>query len=172
MYLFLAMLVLLIPIRFLMAAMISAGIHELFHIAAIHLFGKRIYSVSIAPHGATIYAQPMERKEEALCALAGPVSGFLLALLFRWFPVMALTGIIQSIYNLLPIFPTDGGRVLQCCVHGLFCKAIADTIVYWTEIVTLSIVIASCVYFSIRFHFGIIPLLFAVARLLKSVKLK
>ena len=172
MYLYLALLLLLIPIRLLLAAVISGAIHELFHIAAVRFVGKEVYSVCIAPRGTIIQTQSLNDREEALCAIAGPVSGFLLFLLFRWIPMIALTGVFQSLYNLLPLYPTDGGRVLQSCIRRFFPTSLVHKVIYWTEIVTLSAIMAVGLYGSLLLNLGIIPALFAVSMLLKSAKLK
>lgn len=171
-YIYLALLLLLVPLRLLLAAMISAAIHELFHIAAILAAGKKIYSIRIGHRGTVIQTEPMDDKEEVLCAIAGPLSGLFLVFFFRWIPVIALTGAVQSLYNLLPLYPTDGGRVLQSGARILFSNTAACKIVHWTEIVTLSIVIALCLYGTIFLRLGIIPVVFSSVILLKQVKRK
>lgn len=171
-YLYIALLLLIIPIRLVFAAAISAAVHELFHVAAIRLMKLPIYSIHIGIHGARIETQPMTDKQELLCAISGPLGGLLLLLLFRWMPVVALTGAVQSLYNLLPLYPTDGGRTLHCCAKLLLPDKFACRIVYIAEIITLSVILACGVYGSVWLRLGIIPVVFAVTLLLRSVKRK
>ncbi len=171
-YIYFALLLLMIPVRLLFALAISAAVHELFHIAAIRLMKIRINSIYIGIRGARIDAQPMTERQELLCALSGPMGGFVLLLLFRWIPVIALTGAIQSLYNLLPLYPTDGGRVLQCAAKLLLPDRIVDMIVFVTEIATLSAIVAFGVYGSVWLRLGIIPAAFAISLLLRSAKRK
>ena len=171
-YIYFALLLLLVPLRLLLAAMISAGMHELFHIAAILTAGKKIYSICIGPRGTFIQTEPMDDREEVLCAIAGPLSGFMLAFFFRWIPVIALTGAVQSLYNLLPLYPTDGGRVLQSGARILFSNTTACKIVYWAEIITLSFLFALCLYGTICLRLGIIPVVFSLLILLRQAERK
>ena len=172
MYIYIALLLLLIPIRLLLSIVISAALHELFHIAAIRLVGKKVYSVSIAPRGTIIQTESLCDREEVICAIAGPISGLLLLLLFRWIPVIALVGAMQSLYNLLPLYPTDGGRVLQRCVRRFFSIKSADNIIYWTEILTLCVIMAISFYGTFFLNLGIVPAALSFWMLIKSSKLK
>ncbi len=171
-YVYFALLLLMIPVRLFFAVAVSAAVHELFHIAAIRLMKIRINSIYIGIRGARIETQPMTDQQELLCALSGPIGGFMLLLLFRWMPVIALTGTIQSLYNLLPLYPTDGGRVLQCAAKLLLPDRIADKIVLVAEIATLSAIVAFGVYGSLWLRLGIIPAAFAISLLLRSARRK
>lgn len=171
-YIYFALLLLMIPVRLLFAVAVSAAVHEMFHIAAIRLMKIRINSIYIGIRGARIDTQPMTDQQELLCAISGPVGGFILLLLFRWMPVVALAGAIQSLYNLLPLYPTDGGRVLQCAAKLLLPDRIADKIIFLTEIATLSAIVAFGVYGSVWLHLGIIPAAFAASLLLRSARRK
>ena len=55
----------------------------------------------------------MEGWDMLLCALAGPAGSLLLALTAGHFPELALCALAQGVYNLLPFYPMDGGRILR-----------------------------------------------------------
>ena len=55
--------------------------------------------------------------QELLCAMAGPVGGMFLLFLGKWYPELALCALAQSCYNLIPVYPLDGGRILKCFVN-------------------------------------------------------
>lgn len=112
----LALMLLLVPLPWLFAAVVAAGFHELCHYAAIRLcVGARCRPAFFA-FSARLPLPPMSRGREMICALAGPVGGLCLLLLGGWMPRLALCAAMQSIYNLLPIYPLDGGRALRSAV--------------------------------------------------------
>lgn len=166
-YLYFALLLLLIPIRLLFAAIVSAAIHELFHIAALYWTNTEIYSIRIDVHGAKIDTAPMTYRQELVCALAGPLGGGLLLLFARWMPLVALSGAIQSLYNLLPLYPTDGGRALNCILHFVFADEAATKILVITETIFLMIMIACSIYCFAILRLGSIPMVFAAALVLQ-----
>ncbi|MBR7178285.1 MAG: M50 family metallopeptidase [Oscillospiraceae bacterium] len=116
-WLVLAMAVLLFPIRFLMGVILAAAVHELGHLAALWLTGGRVLGMELHAGGARILADPMEPRKEIICALAGPAAGAWTILAWRVFPELAAAGLVQTLFNLLPVYPLDGGRALRniCC---------------------------------------------------------
>ena len=55
----------------------------------------------------------MEPLQELFCALAGPAAGAAVILLWRIFPEAAAAAAVQTAFNLLPVYPLDGGRAVQ-----------------------------------------------------------
>lgn len=109
-----AFLLLAVPLKWLLAAWMAAIIHELCHIAAIHACGGSVCEIKVGAGGAILETASMTAGRELLCALAGPLGSLLLTLLLRHLPELAICGLIQGIYNLLPLYPLDGGRSLRC----------------------------------------------------------
>ena len=105
---FWAFLILTLPLKFLLAAVAAALFHEFCHGAMVKLSGGRILSMTLGAGGMIM---EVESERELLCALAGPAGSLLLACL----PVkdLAICGMVQGLFNLLPIMPMDGGRVLR-----------------------------------------------------------
>ncbi len=169
---YLAILLLIVPFRLLIAAIMSAAVHELFHILAIRLMHVPMNAIHIGVRGAEISTQSMTEKQELFCALAGPVGGLLLLPLYRWIPAISLCAFVQSLYNLLPLYPTDGGRVFRCCANLLLSKKDARRLVFLTEALTVSAILAICIYGSFWLHLGIIPLIFGVSVLLRFARNK
>ena len=109
-WLVLALMLLLFPLSMTAGVILAAAVHEMGHILAIRLSGGRIRRLVLRPGGATIHAEPMGPGRELVCALAGPAAGALTAALWRVFPELALAGLVQTVFNLLPVYPLDGGR--------------------------------------------------------------
>lgn len=171
-YFFLALLILLIPLRWLVAAVVSVAIHELFHIGAIRCFGHRIRSIQIGIDGARIQTPPMPLWQELLCALAGPMGGIALLLFARWFPIVALCSGFHTLYNLLPVYPQDGGRALRCGVQLLLPERWANLCCVFVENLCFVGVGVLGFYGTFILNAGLFPLLFAILFLWRSYKMK
>ena len=116
-FLVLALMLLLFPLKLVAGILLAALIHEWGHLLAIRLCGGRALALRLHAGGARIETAPMEPGKAALCALAGPAAGALTIFAWRFFPELALAGLVQTIFNLLPIYPLDGGQVVRniCC---------------------------------------------------------
>lgn len=131
-----ALLLLTVPLKWLLAAWTAAVFHELCHIAAVHICGGKILAAQIGACGAVMETAPMTAGRELICALAGPFGSLLLVLLFRYMPELAICGCVQGLYNLLPLYPMDGGRALRCVFSfaggkGERAFQIAQKILWW-----------------------------------------
>ena len=119
-YFYLAALIFLLSLPWLCAALTAAILHEIGHILAAHILCLQIHSICLDMGGAQIKTSPASDLQTLLTALAGPVIGILLFFSFRAFPRLAFCGLIQSAFNLIPIMPFDGGRVLLSLCNLLF----------------------------------------------------
>ena len=114
-----ALLLLVLPLPWLLAAMGAAAFHEAFHAGAVLLAGGRLRGIWIGPGGAVMDADVPGFRQELLCSGAGPLGSLLLATLCHTAPRLALCGLVQGCFNLLPIYPLDGGRMLRCTLRRL-----------------------------------------------------
>ena len=103
--------------------LVACAIHELGHIVAAALLGGWIEGLSLTAVGAELhieYEVPLTYGKESLVALAGPAANLLgggLALVLHWQLAAVLTLAIGA-FNLLPILPLDGGRVVYGLLAG------------------------------------------------------
>lgn len=105
-------------------------IHELGHVAAARSFGWRIREVHLLPFGGVASMEEpggVPAVQELVVALAGPlqnvwmmaVGSFLTAVgLFSepWGPYFVQANLLIALFNLLPVLPLDGGKVMQVLV--------------------------------------------------------
>lgn len=139
----LAILLLLMPLQVALSWVIAVFVHEVFHYIALRMFRVRIISLTVGFNGAVMETEQMGSRVEIICALAGPLGSLSLLLVSTLLPYVALFGLIQALFNLVPIYPLDGGRVLRCITDRYF-KTYSDRICFlveWTIIITFSIVV-------------------------------
>jgi len=102
---------------------ISVLVHELAHALIAKQKGYRVDKIIInILYGGTYYNQDIHNKDNILITLAGPIGNFILVLLFfilyvltnneYMFTIFGLN-LILYIFNILPIYPMDGGQVLR-----------------------------------------------------------
>tara|TARA_R110002049_G_scaffold188402_2_gene356854 strand:- start:62781 stop:63905 length:1125 start_codon:yes stop_codon:yes gene_type:complete len=110
----------------------SLILHELAHAIIARRFGLQVSGITLFLFGgvAELQSEPLSGKTEFWIAIAGPVASLCVALAF-WVcahlanllgapaplgavvSYLALLNLVLALFNLLPAFPMDGGRVLR-----------------------------------------------------------
>ena len=161
----LALMILLLPFRWIAAWFTAAAVHEGCHILAVRLFGGRTVGFSAGVGGARIEAADVGPRGRLWCALAGPAGSLMLVLLFPRFPLVAVCGALQAAWNLLPIYPLDGGKALRCILDRFANGADVERGV--AAVVTI-LIWAGAFYCCFALKMGILPMLGALTVLLKT----
>lgn len=114
---------------------LSVLLHELAHAIYARRHGARVHDIILLPIGGVsrIERPPRKSRDEALMALAGPLVSLALGGLglaaFAALPDPRASGavlvlglgqlnLLLGLFNLLPAFPMDGGRVLRAVLSG------------------------------------------------------
>lgn len=126
----LALLLLLLPLPWVVAMAAAVTIHEGCHYGMIRLLGGRIYGLHLGIHGMRMEVAPLPPMQELLAALAGPVGSAALVLTAKSLPRLAVCGFVHCLFNCLPLFPLDGGRVVRTLFGWLFPAERAERIFF------------------------------------------
>ncbi len=164
---YLCIVLLLFPIKRVISWIIAAAFHELCHAIVIKSCGLQIDRVQLHIGGATIHTQISSSKKELICAIAGPIGSALLLLFIRVWPELSFCGLVQCVFNLLPIYPLDGGRALRCLVELIVGKQQLDIVMLWVDRITLSIISILSVYVSLQYEIGLLPIIVTTTLILK-----
>ncbi len=143
--------------------MIFAIIHELGHLIAGMLLGMKAEKIEIKPFGVTIDFN-IKRKDyivkikkgnllevkKILVALAGPMTNVLIIFILvipTMFQInqeekmlMIFSNVTLILFNILPFYPLDGGRVLKGIIYILKGKRTAEKYIYYISYITLVII--------------------------------
>lgn len=163
----LALMLLLLPLRWLLAWVAAAAFHEGCHALAVMLCGGRVMSVRLGTGGAEMGVTGVTGWRELICALAGPLGALVLLFFARLLPAMAVCALFQSAYNLLPLYPLDGGRAIRCILERL-CPRYGEVLCRWIARVTLAALWIGAAWAAFAWKIGILPLILMLTLHLKT----
>ena len=163
-----ALMLLILPLNWLLAAATAAFFHECCHFLALRLCDVPVFRIEISSRGARMDTAPMGLRQEFFCALAGPLGGLFLLLFLRQIPRIAICAAAQSLFNLLPLYPLDGGRAVRClALHFLPAKN-AQNLLKWVARLCLGGIFILSLLATLYYHLGILPLLLAFGLCIRS----
>lgn len=161
------------------ALIIAAAVHELGHIIALKAAHFRINGFAAELGGLRIdYSGENAPAFHALAALAGPLAGlgfaFLCSFLARvtgisWFALTAGISLVLSIFNLLPVLPLDGGRMLAAALSAIMGRIRAERVMHCVGRCFSFILLEVGLWLYLRSG-GVWLMLFAVYFILSSIE--
>lgn len=139
---------------------LSAALHEAGHLLCLHALGVRVRSLRLSCCGAVLSIAPLPYGKELVAAASGPcVNLALFFLCLRPYPLTALVNLCLFAYNMLPLYPLDGGRILRAALHLLLSDAAAVQAERWVSRLCIAALGAVAAYASCVLRLGLWPVL-------------
>lgn len=134
-------------IKIYILIMFFCFLHEMGHIFVAQLLKMKVKKLEVLPCGfSSSFFSEMQLDEknkwniekEIMIAMAGPIVSFLLAIFFQYVDIINISEAIRQkivysnmlilIFNLLPLYPLDGGRILNGLLKIKFTEQKANNI--------------------------------------------
>ena len=143
--------------------MVFAIIHELGHLVAGLALGMVPESIKLMPYGLSISFKLIPKDynkkiikgnllslKKIIVAFAGPITNIFIIIIVSnlkinifYRLIIIYTNLLLTIFNLLPIYPLDGGRILKEILHIIFGKKKAEK--YINNISFMFLIFLTCI---------------------------
>lgn len=167
-YILTALCLLVVPFKWIFAWMLASMFHEFCHYAALKAVGCQLFRIQVGANGTIMDTDLFGNTKEMLCALAGPAGSLLLLFTGRWFPRLAVCGLFQCVYNLIPIYPLDGGRAVHSFLKRFFSASRCMKIENRIETCICILFLFVGLYAALCLHLGFFPMLFVIILIIKN----
>ena len=145
-------------------------VHELAHAAVLLLLGGRIESVRLSFAQVELRTGLLSDRTELWSTAAGPGINLLCGWLFRrWMPAFAAVSLLLALFNLLPVWPLDGGRLLRTLLRMRWGAAGVDASQTLGLLFGLGL-LAGAVFAARRWDAGVWPAVTAGALLVRMLR--
>ena len=145
-------------------------VHELAHAAVLLLLGGRIESVRLSFAQVELRTGLLSDRTELWSTAAGPGINLLCGWLFRrWMPAFAAVSLLLALFNLLPVWPLDGGRLLRTLLRMRWGAAGVDASQTLGLLSGLGL-LAGAVFAARRWNAGVWPAVTAGALLVRLLR--
>ena len=155
----LGILILVDPAGLVLPFLAAAAIHELGHLLALWLTGAEVCRFRLTALGAELETGFLQPGQTVFCAAAGPMANLLTAAVcFRWSARLGWCSLFLAAFNLLPMLPLDGGRILAAICPD------------WAEQISAAagiLLLAAGIRLTLRYRVGLWPLLLLFVLLAK-----
>lgn len=149
-------------------------IHELGHALIGTILGYKLDRIKIYPYGGltlfkSFYNSPL--KKELFVLLGGPLFQIIAYLLLRSFihyDYLIIYHYTLLIFNLLPIYPLDGGKLLNIFLNYFFNYQRSFYISYYISLIILILLIGYSIY--IKNYNLIMIIIILIIKLIKHIK--
>lgn len=149
--------------------MLFTLIHELTHMFMGIILKLKPKELRISPFGFSISFETYEKteKKKILVAISGPLMNILIAIVCcfinmenEWKELLIYSNILIGMFNLLPIYPLDGGRIVKAILRGKYTWTRTDKIVnQLSNIMVIALTAISSVLVLIYHNVGLLLVL-------------
>ncbi len=145
-------------------------VHELAHAVVLLLLGGEIESVRLSFAQVELRTGLLSDRTELWSTAAGPGINLLCGWLFRrWMPAFAAVSLLLALFNLLPVWPLDGGRLLRTLLRMRWGAAGVDASQTLGLLFGLGL-LAGAVFAARRWDAGVWPAVTAGALLVRLLR--
>ena len=134
---------------YLYISIVSATLHEVGHLIMLKKFGVEILEVNMSLFGGNIKRKSFEKinyLKEIIISFAGPFTNIIISILFYLANLILKTplldniiivNLILAIFNLLPFYNFDGGKIIEFLITNFFDETVANKVTFIISIVIL-----------------------------------